>query len=87
MLYEVITDIASSLRSDIKSIAYEEIQSSIKEGKTFIKFDGIEYGLSIFGGHNLQNLNGARLICNELGISDENFLESISSFKGSYNFV
>jgi len=80
---EELQDIASSLRSDIKSIAYEEIQSSIKEGKTFIKFDGIEYGLSIFGGHNLQNLNGARLICNELGISDENFLESISSFKGA----
>ncbi len=39
--------------------------------------------MSIFGGHNLQNLNGARLVCNELGISDKQFLTAISSFRGA----
>jgi UDP-N-acetylmuramate: L-alanyl-gamma-D-glutamyl-meso-diaminopimelate ligase len=39
--------------------------------------------LQIFGRHNLLNLNGARLVCNELGITDEMFFQAISSFKGA----
>ena len=39
--------------------------------------------LKIFGRHNLLNLNGARLVCNELGITDEMFFQAISSFKGA----
>ena len=39
----------------------------------------------IFGNHNLQNLNAAKLVCNELGISDNNFYNQISTFKGASN--
>tara|TARA_B100000902_G_scaffold103594_1_gene105863 strand:- start:1540 stop:2874 length:1335 start_codon:yes stop_codon:yes gene_type:complete len=39
--------------------------------------------LKIFGNHNLLNLNAARIVCNELGISDTNFYKKISSFKGA----
>lgn len=39
--------------------------------------------LLIFGEHNLMNLNGARLVCNELGITDEKFYAAIQSFKGA----
>jgi UDP-N-acetylmuramate: L-alanyl-gamma-D-glutamyl-meso-diaminopimelate ligase len=37
----------------------------------------------IFGKHNLQNLNGARLVCNQLGITNEAFFRAICSFKGA----
>jgi UDP-N-acetylmuramate: L-alanyl-gamma-D-glutamyl-meso-diaminopimelate ligase len=41
--------------------------------------------LSIFGRHNMQNLEGARWICNQMGITDEMFYEAIPSFTGAAN--
>jgi UDP-N-acetylmuramate: L-alanyl-gamma-D-glutamyl-meso-diaminopimelate ligase len=39
--------------------------------------------LKVFGEHNLMNIEGARLICKELDVSDEKFYASIASFKGA----
>lgn len=39
--------------------------------------------LQIFGKHNLQNFQAARLVCRELGLSDGAILEAIQSFKGA----
>src|SRR5690606_41159507 len=39
--------------------------------------------LGIFGGHNLQNLQGAMEICRALGVSREQFYRSIPTFKGA----
>lgn len=41
--------------------------------------------LKIFGRHNLTNLNGARMVCRELGFTDEEFVEAVRSFKGAAN--
>ncbi len=83
LLDEELQKISKTLRPDIQSLAYDEIESKVEEGKTTITFNGKKYSLSIFGAHNLQNLNGARIVCAKLGISDELFLEAISSFKGA----
>ena len=39
--------------------------------------------LIIFGNHNLQNLNAAKLVCNELGVTDTDFFLQIADFKGA----
>lgn len=39
--------------------------------------------LKIFGQHNMQNLAGAKLICNQLGIADQQFYTAIQSFSGA----
>jgi len=83
LLDEELQKISGTLRSDIQSLAYDEIDSHLEGGQTIITFNGKKYPLSIFGAHNLQNLNGARIVCAKLGISDESFLEAISSFKGA----
>ncbi len=72
-----------SLKAGIKSLDYDELLSSVENGKTKVEFNQKKYALSIFGGHNLQNLNGARLVCNEIGITNEQFFETISTFKGA----
>ena len=41
--------------------------------------------LQIFGNHNLQNLNAAKNVCNEIGISDIDFYQHIKTFKGASN--
>jgi len=39
--------------------------------------------LEVFGEHNLQNISGAKNICNQIGISDKDFYTAITSFKGA----
>ncbi len=80
---EELQKLNSSLKGSIKSLSYDELPSSVENGTTSVEFGGEKYRLSIFGGHNLQNLNGARLVCNEIGISDKQFFEAISTFKGA----
>ena len=65
--------------------SYSTPDFTIENGQTFVSDHGIKYSLEIFGDHNLQNCNAARMVCNELGISNEDFYTSISSFKGAAN--
>ena len=62
-------------------IPYSTPTHNIYNGVTSIK----ENELLIFGDHNLQNLNAAKLVCNELGISDTDFYDKIATFKGASN--
>jgi len=68
---------------DIDRIAYQTPENVIENGITSLLVEGNKIPLQIFGDHNLQNLNGARLICNQLKISDEEFYEAIQTFKGA----
>ncbi len=70
-------------RADIAIIPYGTPQHEIRNGVTNIQSGNNLYPLQIFGKHNLLNLNGARLICKQLGISDLTFYEAIQSFKGA----
>jgi UDP-N-acetylmuramate: L-alanyl-gamma-D-glutamyl-meso-diaminopimelate ligase len=55
----------------------------IENGVTFLIIEDKKIPLQIFGDHNLLNLNGARLVCNAMSISDEKFYEAIQSFTGA----
>ena len=62
-----------------KLIPYATPQHNIENGITTVE----NTELLIFGNHNLQNLNAARLVCNELGVSNANFYKQIANFKGA----
>lgn len=62
-----------------KLIPYATPEHTISNGITKVK----NTALLIFGKHNLQNLQAAKLVCSELGISEEDFLQQIASFKGA----
>ena len=64
-----------------KTIAYSTPNYIIQNGTTYIE----QVPLKIFGDHNLQNLNAAKLVCNELGISSKDFLKQIKTFTGASN--
>lgn len=55
------------------------------DGKTILQTPEGEFPLLIFGKHNLMNLEGARLVCNQLTISSRDFYTAISTFKGASN--
>lgn len=75
----------ASASSNIVTVAYGIPDYKIRNGINYILSDNGEVELSIFGKHNMMNINGARLVCNQLGISDKEFFDSVSSFEGTAN--
>ncbi len=82
---ELLSNLAAKSRSDIKKTGYSLHDFNIRDGITYLKNESTEIPLKIFGGHNLANLEGARLVCNTLGVSNESFYKSISTFDGTAN--
>jgi UDP-N-acetylmuramate: L-alanyl-gamma-D-glutamyl-meso-diaminopimelate ligase len=80
---ENIQQIAANSRNDIQKLPYTSHESVIENGITYLLHDGIRIKLQIFGDHNLQNISGAKLICRQLSISDDQFYKAIAEFKGA----
>ena len=78
-----VREIANSARKEIKKLPYGIIPHRIEKGKTIIEWEGKEYILKVFGEHNLMNIYGAMLVCQEIGVSNNDFLNAIQSFSGA----
>jgi UDP-N-acetylmuramate: L-alanyl-gamma-D-glutamyl-meso-diaminopimelate ligase len=78
-----IQEIVGQLRTDIKKVPYGLPSHEIRDGKTFLDLGDSRVPLKVFGNHNLQNILGAKLVLNEIGISDQDFYRAIQSFKGA----
>ncbi len=66
-------------RTDIQKLPYVCPEHRVVDGVTEIGHTK----LRIFGHHNLLNLTAARLACRQVGVSDEQFDEAISTFEGA----
>ncbi len=80
-----LCDIAEKVRQDITAIPYNTHPHKIENGITYLTGKYGNFPLHVFGEHNLQNMNGARLVCNQLGIKDVDFYTAISQFGGAAN--
>jgi UDP-N-acetylmuramate: L-alanyl-gamma-D-glutamyl-meso-diaminopimelate ligase len=67
----------------VKLVPYDAHDSVIKNGITYLKTPGQDVPLKIFGSHNLQNLQAAKLVCLEAGVGETDFYRAISSFEGA----
>jgi UDP-N-acetylmuramate: L-alanyl-gamma-D-glutamyl-meso-diaminopimelate ligase len=67
----------------ISKTPYTVPPNEIENGTTFLKVKDRKIPLLVFGDHNLMNMEGARIVCNKVGISDEQYYEAIQSFKGA----
>ena len=74
---------ASGVKNHVKKQAYGVPAHNIENGVTYLQYEGHKIPLQIFGDHNLMNLEGARMVCNQLGITNAMFYEAIQSFKGA----
>ncbi|MDR1698292.1 MAG: Mur ligase domain-containing protein [Prevotellaceae bacterium] len=82
---ENLSEIAKNVRNDIEAIPYDTHTYVLENGKTFLINNNEKIEIAVFGEHNLQNLNGARLVCRQLGVSDNDFYRAISGFAGAAN--
>ena len=69
-------------RTDIQKLPYVCPEHRVENGVTYL---GVHGGtpLQVFGHHNLLNMTAARLACRQVGVTDEQFDEAISTFEGA----
>lgn len=82
---ENLRKINSTLRRDLVAFPYNTPEHEVRDGITYLKTKNGEVALKIFGEHNLQNMNAARLACKQIGVSDLQFYAAIADFSGASN--
>jgi len=82
---ENLNEIAEHLRRDIVPFPYNTPEYEVRDGITFLITKYGDVPLKVFGEHNLQNMNAARLACRQIGVTDEQFYSVISEFPGASN--
>jgi UDP-N-acetylmuramate: L-alanyl-gamma-D-glutamyl-meso-diaminopimelate ligase len=80
-----VRKVVESVHGKMKKLPYGIPLHSVSGGKTVLNTSEGEFPLLIFGQHNLMNLEGARLVCNQLNISNSDFYKAIATFKGASN--
>ena len=78
-----VKEIVESSENHIKKYPYTTPKHFIENGITYLETPEGDLPLEIFGIHNLQNLAGAKWICQHMGIDEDDFYEAIASFKGA----
>ena len=81
---ELLTGLAEECNEKVTKIAYREHPFILEDDQLFLLTEkGKKVAFRLFGRHNLQNVNGARMVCREAGLTDEEFYRAISSFPGT----
>jgi len=67
----------------IRKLAYQTPEYRVENGQTLLATPEGDLPIEVFGKHNLNNLAGAKWICQHMGIDEDDFYEAISTFKGA----
>jgi UDP-N-acetylmuramate: L-alanyl-gamma-D-glutamyl-meso-diaminopimelate ligase len=79
----IVKEVVESSENQIKKYPYQTPSHFIENGITHIETAEGDLPLEIFGDHNLQNLAGAKWICQHMGIDEDDFYEAIADFSGA----
>ncbi|MFA5297841.1 MAG: Mur ligase family protein [Lutibacter sp.] len=80
---EAVKRVVEQATNLIQKYPYHTPNFRIENDTTFIETSLGEMPLEIFGKHNLQNLAGAKWICQHIGVDEADFFEAIANFKGA----
>ncbi|OEJ99306.1 peptidoglycan synthetase [Flavivirga aquatica] len=75
--------VVEASQNPIRKIAYQTPEYTIENGETLIDTPEGPLPIEVFGKHNLNNLAGAKWICQHMGIDEDDFYEAIATFKGA----
>ena len=75
--------VAEAATNPVRKIGYHTPDYTVKDGITLLKTPEGDMPIEVFGAHNLNNLAGAKWICQNMGVDEADFYEAIASFKGA----
>jgi UDP-N-acetylmuramate: L-alanyl-gamma-D-glutamyl-meso-diaminopimelate ligase len=78
-----VKEVVEKSPNPIRKFPYKTPHYTIENGVTYLETPEGPMPLEIFGKHNLNNLAGAKWICQHMGVDEDDFYEAIASFKGA----
>jgi len=78
-----VKSVVEASENQIRKLPYQTPEYSVENGETFLETPDGPMPIEVFGAHNLNNLAGAKWICQHMGIDEDDFYEAISTFKGA----
>ena len=75
--------VAEAATNAIRKLAYSTPNYKVENGITLLETPEGNMPIQVFGAHNLNNLAGAKWICQNMGVDEADFYEAIASFKGA----
>ena len=78
-----VKQVVETAQNQIKKYPYQTPRHSVNNGDTLLDTEDGPMPIEVFGKHNLNNLEGARWICQLMGVQQEDFYEAIATFKGA----
>lgn len=78
-----VKNLVESTKHEIKKFPYRTPSYHVENENFVLNTIEGDLELSIFGAHNMNNLEGARWVCSQMGITDEEFYEAIVEFEGA----
>jgi UDP-N-acetylmuramate: L-alanyl-gamma-D-glutamyl-meso-diaminopimelate ligase len=80
---ETVKKVAEETTNTIRRLPYATPSYSVEDGTTMLDTPEGPMPIEVFGAHNLNNLAGAKWICQNMGVDEADFYEAIASFKGA----
>lgn len=78
-----VVKVVEASENTIRKIGYQTPEYFIENGITYLETPEGPMPIEVFGKHNLNNLAGAKWICQHLGVDEDDFYEAIATFKGA----
>lgn len=75
--------VVEASENTIRKIPYQTPEYTVENGQTLLETPEGQLPIEVFGKHNLNNLAGAKWICQHMGIDEDDFYEAIATFKGA----
>lgn len=75
--------VAEEATNPIRKMPYHTPEYTVEDGVTLLATPEGPMPIEVFGAHNLNNLAGAKWICQNMGVDEADFYEAIASFKGA----
>ncbi|RKN79610.1 UDP-N-acetylmuramate--L-alanine ligase [Ulvibacterium marinum] len=80
---EEVKEVVEASENSIRKLPYITPLYSVKDGQTLLETPEGAMPIEVFGKHNLSNLAGAKWICQNMGVDEDDFYEAIATFKGA----
>ncbi|WP_437371835.1 UDP-N-acetylmuramate--L-alanine ligase [Maribacter litoralis] len=78
-----VKEVVEASENAIRKLPYTTPEYTVEDGETLLETNEGPMPIEVFGKHNLSNLAGAKWICQNMGVDEDDFYEAIATFKGA----